>query len=103
MKTVPVVLGAIVLVAVTCVPPFVAMAGNPAPHEIATFFEVEFADPRAWNCHNQDGNCLTCKNVSSNPSNVVVTHTPNANEETHMVAAGSEVRICGNIIFLPHD
>lgn len=103
MKTVRPILSVIALFGATCVPLSVAMAAKPAPHEIAAFLEVEFSDPMAWSCHNQDGNCLTCKNVNSGPSNVVVTHQPNANEETHQVAAGLEVRICGNIIFLPHD
>ena|SRR5262245_32108914 len=105
MKTVRLILGAIALLGATCIPLSVAMAAKqPAPHEIAAFFEVEFSDPMAWRCHNQEGSdCLACRNVDSSPSNVIVTHQPNAKEETHQVAAGSEVRICKNIIFLPHD
>ena len=77
-------------------------AGNPPPHEVAVFFEVEFADPMAWDC-DADDDCLTCQNVTGTPSNVVVAHAPTGTEETHAVASGAELRICGNVIFLPHD
>lgn len=79
----------------------VPVARAEAPHEVATFFEVEFDNPHAWKCQTRQ-TCLTCKNNTSSDSNVIVLHTPDAHEDTHAVAAGDEVRICGDVIFIPH-
>ncbi len=80
----------------------VAQTAQPAPHEVAAFFEVEFGNPMAFNCTTQD-TCLTCTNVSGGASEVVVTHQPTAEEEAHSIAVRAQVRICGNVVFLPHE
>jgi len=81
--------------------PALADGSRPAPHEVAAFFEVEYSTPNDWSCKT-DEECLICRNTSSGPSNIVVTHVPNANEETHAIPRGSEVRSCGNVIQIPH-
>ena len=78
------------------------MAAKPAPHEVAQFYEVEFAEPMSWDCDAKD-TCTTCKNVSHASSKVTVTHVPSAVPEDHPVAAGMEVRMCGNIVYIPHS
>ena len=55
----------------------------------------------AWDCKAHE-TCLECANTSGAASDVVVTHTPSGMEETHPIAAGMEVRICGNVVFIPH-
>jgi hypothetical protein len=72
-----------------------------APYEVSTFFDVEFEQPHSWNCFNRL-NCLTCENTTTSDSNIIVTHTPDAHKDTHAVAPGAEVRICGNVVFTPH-
>jgi len=82
-----------------------AVAAKPGLHEIAQFYEVEFADPMAWECDAKD-TCTTCKNVTKASSTVMVTHvpqTPPTTAEPHSIAAGKEVRMCGNIVYIPHS
>ena len=103
MKTISLsVLAATLCLTALASPARAARAGNPAPHEVAVFFEVEFADPMAWDCKAAD-TCLECRNASGGPSDVVVTHAPTGVAETHPIAAGLVVRICGNVVFLPHS
>jgi len=78
-----------------------AKSGNPAPHEVANFHEVEFMEPMAWDCKEHE-TCLTCTNISGAPSDVVVVHAP-GDEETHPIKAGLDVRICGTVVFIPHN
>ncbi len=98
-----IVLLAVVLLAAGCGGGSVASeTGQPAPHAVAAFFEVEFTNPMAFSCTAQD-TCLTCTNISNGATDVVVTHSPAANQEAHSVAKGAQVKTCGNVAYLPHE
>jgi hypothetical protein len=84
-------------------------ASGPAPDRIIKFVDVKFSDPTNWDCKrpeqfegfplsHTDFTCLVCTNIGAGSSDLVVTHPPDATQETVSVADGAALRICADML-----
>ena len=105
MKAIRSSLVALVLAGAVCGSASVATAQEEepkpgSPQKVVTFFEVEFSDPTAWRCNKFVAPCLSCGNVSSSTSDVIVTPASGSTKQTYSIPVDAHVGICGQVIFI---
>lgn len=96
------------LVAAPCSALAAALSLTPLkPQEIVQVVSLRYLSPDDWTCNTTKDKfgegCLTCfvHGPASASSNIVVTRAPSDSQTTFTIPAFSQVRSCGNVVFIP--